>query len=76
MWELDRSAARGLMSCRGLYIFSHDNELGRAPAHKLFERLSVKRKEDVIVSRRFADYSISVEEEDFPEGVTLTTLSV
>lgn len=76
MWELDRSAARGLMSCRGLYIFSHENELGKAPAHKLFERVTVKRKEEVIVSRKFADYSILVDEEDFPEGVTLTALSV
>ena len=36
MWELDRSASRGMMAPRGLYVFSHDNKLGRAPAHKLF----------------------------------------
>ena len=48
MWELDRSAARGLMSCCGLYIFSHDNELGRAAAHKLFGCITVKRKEEVV----------------------------
>ena len=36
MWDLDRSAARGLMACRGLYVFSHENSLGNAPAHRLF----------------------------------------
>ena len=26
MWDLDRSAARGMMACRGLYIFSHESD--------------------------------------------------
>src|SRR5262249_43930358 len=34
MWDLDRSASRGLMTLRKLYVFSHDNALGNAPAHK------------------------------------------
>ena len=42
MWDLDRSASRGLMACRGLYVFSHADKLGNAPAHELFERVSVK----------------------------------
>jgi CRISPR-associated protein Csd2 len=37
MFEFDRSAARGEMTVRGLYIFTHENEIGNAPAHKLFE---------------------------------------
>ena len=41
MWEQDRSAARGMMTCRGLYVFSHATPLGDAPAHKLFEHLDV-----------------------------------
>jgi len=32
MFEHDRSAARGEMACRGLYIFTHDRPQGAAPA--------------------------------------------
>ncbi len=32
MWEIDRSASRGLMCTRGLYVFEHDSPLGAAPA--------------------------------------------
>lgn len=41
MFEFDRSAARGEMNVRGLWVFTHDNEKGNAPAHKLFELISV-----------------------------------
>lgn len=41
MFEHDRSAARGEMSTRGLYVFEHSTELGNAPAHSLFDRLVV-----------------------------------
>ena len=44
MWDIDHSAARGFMSCRGLYIWSHDNPIGNAPAHKLFDLLQVEKK--------------------------------
>ncbi len=37
MWDLDHSASRGMMACRGLYVFSHNDKLGRAPAQDLFE---------------------------------------
>jgi CRISPR-associated protein Csd2 len=39
MFEHDRSAARGQMATRGLYIFEHESALGNAPAHRLFERI-------------------------------------
>src|SRR5207248_866109 len=39
MWDLDRSSSRGMMACRGLYVFTHDNGLGNAPAQSLFERV-------------------------------------
>jgi CRISPR-associated protein Csd2 len=42
MFEHDRSAARGEMATRGLYVFKHDSELGNAPAHALFDRLKVQ----------------------------------
>lgn len=74
LWELDRSAARGLMSCRGVYIFTHEHRLGNAPAHRLFERIQVRRREDRAVARQFADYKIDVQQADLPTGVVLTTL--
>jgi CRISPR-associated protein Csd2 len=58
MFEHDRSAARGEMSTRGLYVFRHDSELGNAHAHTLFERLSVQRSPAVEVPRDFGAYSV------------------
>ena len=39
LFEFDRSASRGEMAVRGLYVFSHESKLGNAPAHKLLERI-------------------------------------
>jgi CRISPR-associated protein Csd2 len=74
MWDLDRSAARGLMACQGLIVFSHDSPLGNAPAHKLFERVQVSRREGVSVPRHFSDYEVTVDQESLPPGVTVTRL--
>lgn len=71
MFEHDRSAARGEISTRGLYVFKHDNELGNAPAHSLFARIQPKLNDGVAVPRDFADYTVSVNEEGMPSGVTL-----
>jgi CRISPR-associated protein Csd2 len=71
MFEHDRSAARGEMSTRGLYVFKHASELGNAHAHALFDRVSVKRKPDVDVARNFSDYEVSVDETGLPAGITL-----
>lgn len=71
MFEHDRSAARGEMSTRGLYVFKHASELGNAHAHALFDRVSVKRKPDVDVARNFSDYEASVDETGLPAGITL-----
>jgi CRISPR-associated protein Csd2 len=60
MFEHDRSAARGMMATRGLYIFEHDSKMGNAPAHELFDRVSVKRKDASKSARSFADYEISI----------------
>lgn len=57
MFEHDRSAARGEMSTRGLYVFKHESELGNAPAHALFDRLTVDRNGDD-VARDFGAYSV------------------
>ena len=70
MFEHDRSAARGKMCLRKLYIFKHDSALGNAPAHILFDKITVNKKADVNVPRNFADYIISVDT-DMPDGVEL-----
>jgi CRISPR-associated protein Csd2 len=71
MFEHDRSAARGEMSTRGLYVFKHDSELGNAHAHALFDRISIKRKDDVDVPRSFGDYVVSVDDASLPNCVSL-----
>ena len=75
MWDLDRSASRGLTACRGLYVFSHDSKLGSAPAHKLLERVQVERKEDVEVARAFSDYAIQIDRNNLPTGVEFDVLT-
>ena len=74
MWDLDRSAARGLMAGRGLYVFSHESSLGNAPAHRLFERISVQLREGVATPRKFGDYAVTVNDVDLPPGISLTRL--
>lgn len=71
MFEHDRSAARGEMATRGLYVFKHESKLGNAPAHALFERIKPKLNEGVVVARGFDDYEVSIEEAGLPVGVTL-----
>ncbi|MGB3747080.1 MAG: type I-C CRISPR-associated protein Cas7/Csd2 [Rhodanobacter sp.] len=73
MFEHDRSAARGEMATRGLYVFKHESELGNAPAHALFERIQVSKRTEV--PRSFADYTVTVNDAGLPAGVTLTRLA-
>ena len=70
MFEYDHSAARGNMAVRELIVFKHATELGNAPAYKLFDTVSVKRKEGVIAARSYSDYEVEVEENKLPEGVS------
>lgn len=73
MFENDRSAARGLMSSRKLFVFKHESKLGNAPAHCLFEAVKVNRLiPDAQEARSFSDYAIEVG--DIPEGVELIEL--
>lgn len=75
-WDLDRSSSRGMMAFRGLYIFTHENPLGNAPAHQLIERVQPRLRPGIETPRRFTDYSIEEAESLLPEGITLTRLSV
>jgi len=74
MWELDHSASRGLMACRGLYVFSHASEVGEVSAHTLFDRVGITRREKDRATRSFSDYEVVVDDKDLPAGVTLTRL--
>ncbi len=72
-WDMDRSAARGIMSCRGLHVWSHDSTRGNAPAWQLLERVAVTRRAGVKVPRNFGDYEVQVNRK-LPEGVTFTSI--
>ncbi len=87
MYDHDRSASKGVMSCRGLYIFKHvgtdsDPEqrqrqamLGCAPAHKLLDAgviVEIERKNSEQAPRSFsADYRVTAHEDRLPPGVEL-----
>ncbi|MGE0384360.1 MAG: type I-C CRISPR-associated protein Cas7/Csd2 [Gammaproteobacteria bacterium] len=59
MFEHDRSAARGQMATRGLYVFRHESELGNAHAHALFDRLVVQPAAPGAAARDFGAYSVT-----------------
>ena len=77
MFEHDRSAARGNMAPRGCIAFKHDNKLGNARADQLFKRVTVERQQtngngdEPSPPRSFADYTLTVDEADLPEGVSI-----
>ena len=69
MFDLDRSAARGLMTARKLVVFAHENPLGNAPAHQMLERVQVRREDENKPPRQFADYQVEVDDKNMPKGV-------
>lgn len=72
MFECDHSAARGKMSVRELIVFKHESEFGNCPAYKLFEAVSVRKKEGKQgPARAFSDYDVSIDEAAIPEGVSV-----
>lgn len=75
MFEHDRSAARGEMAARKLLVFKHDNKMGNAPAHKLFELLTVARKNGADgPARSFDDYTVTIDKAACPAGVEIIEL--
>ncbi|GAA3852242.1 type I-C CRISPR-associated protein Cas7/Csd2 [Saccharothrix violaceirubra] len=74
MFDHDRSATRGSLSPRGLYVFSHSDAFGAAPAHRLTGRIGVKLYDGSRPPRKFDDYVVTVDDRDLPSGVTLTTV--
>lgn len=73
MFDVDRSAARGMMSAQKLIVFKHDSELGNAPANKLFDCVKLE-KITVEAPRKFADYQVSIDKTNLPAGVTVEEL--
>lgn len=82
MYEHDRSASKGLMTvCEPVFVFKHvgtdSNEeqrgrqaiLGCAPAHKLFDLVSVARKDQAKPARAFSDYRVTLNASALPAGV-------
>ncbi len=72
-FQFDQSAARpaGSMAVRGLLVFKHDSQLGKAPSHALFDLVRVQKKDENKPARSFSDYEVAVDEGALPEGVTL-----
>jgi CRISPR-associated protein Csd2 len=76
MFETDRSAARGEMAPQALIVFEHESALGNAPANKLFERVTIRRKEESQngewkPARSFNDFSVDLNEADLPAGIKI-----
>lgn len=76
LFEHDRSAARGEMSARKLVVFEHESEMGNAPAHTLFDAVTVQRVDtgSDAPARHFSDYRISIDHSAIPKGVSVTEL--
>jgi len=72
-FQFDQSAARpaGSMNPRALIVFKHDSQLGNAPSHKLFELVSIRKKEDCEVPRAFTDYEVTIDRSGLPVGVEI-----
>lgn len=70
MFVDDPSAARGTMTVRKIVVFKHDSALGNAQAAELFERVTVKRKDESKPARDYTDYEVKVDEEKLPVGIT------
>lgn len=71
MFEHDRSAARGLMSTRKLVVFEHADALGNAAAHSLFDRVRVEQNDKSKPPRDYIDYTVTIDESNLPEGITV-----
>ena len=73
MFDVDRSAARGLMSAQKLIVFKHDSVLGNAPANKLFDLVKIEKEYDG-APRSFSDYTVTIDKSGLPANVTVEEL--
>lgn len=73
MFDVDHSAARGLMSAQKLIVFKHDSVLGNAPANKLFDLVKIRKSCDG-TPRSFDDYTVTIDREGIPANVQVEEL--
>jgi len=86
MYDHDRSASKGVMAARGLYVFKHvgtdsdpvqrasQSKLGCCPAQAVLDLgrvVDVCKKDGVETPRRFTDYAVQVHHQNVPPGVEL-----
>jgi CRISPR-associated protein Csd2 len=71
MFDHERPASRDTMALQKLIVFKHDSTLGNAPAHKLFERVTVCRKASVEVARDFSNHDVNIARDGLPAGVEI-----
>jgi CRISPR-associated protein Csd2 len=74
MFDLDRSASRGLMAVRKVVVFEHNSALGSAPAHLLFDRVHVPALGAEQAPRQFTAYRPTIDRDGLPVGVTIYEL--
>ncbi|QDU62404.1 hypothetical protein Pan216_32710 [Planctomycetes bacterium Pan216] len=78
MFDFDRSASRGLMAVRKIYVFEHASRLGNAPAHTLFDHVKIEPLGLEKPPRSFDAYELGDKlgdlREKLPKGVTLHEL--
>lgn len=76
MFDLDRSASRGLMAMRKVVVFEHASALGSAPAHVLFDRVMTPELGTDRPPRKYADYSgqIAINRQDLSSAITIFEL--
>lgn len=74
MFDVDHSAARGMMCPRKLIVFKHDSELGNAPSYQLFDLVKVTQKDLSRPPRSFDDYKVTIDKDSLPQGVEIETL--
>jgi CRISPR-associated protein Csd2 len=70
MFEHDHSAARGKMAVRELIVFKHDSIMGNTPSYKLFDTVTVERRDKNQPARNYSDYVVNVNTGAIPEGVS------
>lgn len=68
-FENDRAAARGEMNPVKLVVFKHESHLGNELSGRLFKRVSITRNSEL--PRKIEDYSIVVNKEKLPLGITV-----
>jgi CRISPR-associated protein Csd2 len=74
MFDHDRAATRGEMKLCGLYVYSHPNAFGAAPAANLTSRVRLQRTDIDKPPRHHLDYHRTIANDDLSSGITFTTL--